>query len=42
MDWPISEVARMPGVTARTLRHYDDTGLLPPPGSVPTDTPTPK
>lgn len=30
MDWPISEVARMPGVTARTLRHYDDTGLLPP------------
>lgn len=30
MDWPISEVARMSGVTARTLRHYDDTGLLPP------------
>lgn len=30
MDWPISEVARMPGVTARTLRHYDETGLLPP------------
>lgn len=30
MDWPIAEVARMSGVTARTLRHYDDTGLLPP------------
>ncbi|WNZ06364.1 MerR family transcriptional regulator [Streptomyces sp. 11x1] len=30
MDWPIAEVARMPGVTARTLRHYDETGLLAP------------
>ncbi|CAM5261663.1 HTH-type transcriptional regulator SkgA [Streptomyces spiroverticillatus] len=30
MDWPIEEVARMSGVTARTLRHYDETGLLPP------------
>lgn len=30
MDWPIAEVARMAGVTARTLRHYDETGLLPP------------
>ncbi|HEY9369065.1 MerR family transcriptional regulator [Streptomyces sp.] len=30
MDWPISEVARMSGVTARTLRHYDERGLLPP------------
>ncbi|MFL9681722.1 MerR family transcriptional regulator [Streptomyces sp. KL110A] len=30
MEWPISEVARMSGVTARTLRHYDETGLLPP------------
>ncbi|MEU3716973.1 MerR family transcriptional regulator [Streptomyces californicus] len=29
-DWPISEVARMSGVTARTLRHYDEIGLLPP------------
>lgn len=30
VDWPISEVARMSGVTARTLRHYDEIGLLPP------------
>ncbi|MGW0658127.1 MerR family transcriptional regulator [Streptodolium elevatio] len=30
MDWPIAEVARMAGVTARTLRHYDETGLLVP------------
>ncbi|MFB7449767.1 MerR family transcriptional regulator [Streptomyces sp. NPDC056194] len=30
MDWPIAEVARMAGVTARTLRHYDEIGLLPP------------
>ncbi|MFG2116045.1 MerR family transcriptional regulator [Streptomyces sp. NPDC048718] len=30
MEWPISEVARMSGVTARTLRHYDETGLLTP------------
>ncbi|MGW7268422.1 MerR family transcriptional regulator [Streptomyces sp. NPDC054842] len=30
MDWPIAEVARMSGVTARTLRHYDAIGLLPP------------
>ncbi|MFJ2739416.1 MerR family transcriptional regulator [Streptomyces sp. NPDC087440] len=29
-DWPIADVARMSGVTARTLRHYDETGLLPP------------
>ncbi|MEU1372322.1 MerR family transcriptional regulator [Streptomyces triculaminicus] len=29
-DWPIAEVARMSGVTARTLRHYDQIGLLPP------------
>src|SRR5689334_9215531 len=30
MSWSIQEVARMSGVTARTLRHYDDIGLLPP------------
>ncbi|MEU5656768.1 MerR family transcriptional regulator [Streptomyces sp. NPDC047737] len=30
MQWPIAEVARMSGVTARTLRHYDEIGLLPP------------
>ncbi|MEV6974519.1 MerR family transcriptional regulator [Kitasatospora sp. NPDC093806] len=28
--WPIAEVARMSGVTARTLRHYDEIELLPP------------
>ncbi|MFD5141042.1 MerR family transcriptional regulator [Streptomyces sp. NPDC058378] len=32
MSWPIAEVARMSGVTARTLRHYDEIGLLPPAG----------
>lgn len=30
VDWPIAEVARMPGGTARTLRHYDEIGLRPP------------
>ncbi|MFB6894331.1 MerR family transcriptional regulator [Kitasatospora sp. NPDC056327] len=30
--WPIAEVARMSGVTARTLRHYDEIALLPPAG----------
>ncbi|MFI8931662.1 MerR family transcriptional regulator [Streptomyces sp. NPDC053474] len=30
MAWSIAEVARMSGVTARTLRHYDEIGLLPP------------
>ncbi len=30
MSWSIAEVARMSGVTSRTLRHYDAIGLLPP------------
>ena len=30
MAWSIAEVARMSGVTSRTLRHYDDIGLLSP------------
>ncbi|KHK97161.1 MerR family transcriptional regulator [Microbacterium mangrovi] len=30
MDWSIQEVARLAGTTSRTLRHYDDIGLLPP------------
>jgi DNA-binding transcriptional MerR regulator len=30
MAWSIAEVARMSGVTSRTLRHYDDIGLLRP------------
>jgi len=30
MEWSIQVVARMTGTTSRTLRHYDDVGLLPP------------
>ena len=30
MSWSIVEVARHSGVSSRTLRHYDDLGLLPP------------
>jgi MerR family transcriptional regulator, thiopeptide resistance regulator len=30
VSWSIAEVARMSGVTSRTLRHYDAIGLLPP------------
>jgi DNA-binding transcriptional MerR regulator len=30
MSWSIAEVARMAHVTSRTLRHYDEIGLLPP------------
>ena len=30
MAWSIAEVARMSGVTSRTLRHYDGIGLLAP------------
>ncbi|MDT0460854.1 MerR family transcriptional regulator [Streptomyces sp. DSM 41527] len=33
MAWSIAEVARMSGVTSRTLRHYDEIGLLPPAGT---------
>ncbi|MDP9118212.1 MAG: MerR family transcriptional regulator [Actinomycetota bacterium] len=32
MSWSIVEVARMSRVTSRTLRHYDEIGLLPPAG----------
>ncbi|KJQ53243.1 MerR family transcriptional regulator [Microbacterium sp. SA39] len=28
--WSIQEIARLAGTTSRTLRHYDDIGLLPP------------
>lgn len=30
MDWPIQEIARLSGTTSRTLRHYDQIGLLAP------------
>jgi len=30
MDWSIQEIARIAGTTSRTLRHYDDTGVLKP------------
>ncbi len=30
MEWTIQQVAGSAGVTSRTLRHYDDIGLLPP------------
>ncbi|HIY66601.1 MAG TPA: MerR family transcriptional regulator [Candidatus Agrococcus pullicola] len=30
MDWSIQEIARIAGTTSRTLRHYDDIGLLEP------------
>lgn len=29
-DWSIQEIARLAGTTSRTLRHYDDVGLLAP------------
>lgn len=29
-DWSIQEVARLTGITSRTLRHYDNIGLLDP------------
>ena len=30
VDWSIQEVAKLAGTTSRTLRHYDDVGLLRP------------
>lgn len=30
MDWSIQEIAKLAGTTSRTLRHYDDLGLLAP------------
>ncbi|MDQ0075615.1 MerR family transcriptional regulator [Arthrobacter oryzae] len=30
MDWSINQIARIAGTTSRTLRHYDDIGLLKP------------
>ena len=30
MDWSIQDIAKLAGTTSRTLRHYDDIGLLPP------------
>jgi DNA-binding transcriptional MerR regulator len=30
VDWSIQQIARLAGTTSRTLRHYDDIGLLPP------------
>jgi DNA-binding transcriptional MerR regulator len=30
MDWSIQDIARLSGTTSRTLRHYDDIGLLKP------------
>ncbi|MFF6961650.1 TipAS antibiotic-recognition domain-containing protein [Streptomyces sp. NPDC008317] len=33
MAWSIADVARLSGVTSRTLRYYDEIGLLPPAGT---------
>jgi DNA-binding transcriptional MerR regulator len=30
VEWSIQEIARLAGTTSRTLRHYDDTGLVAP------------
>jgi MerR family transcriptional regulator, thiopeptide resistance regulator len=30
MDWSVQQIAKLAGTTARTLRHYDDIGLLRP------------
>ena len=29
-EWSIQQIAKLAGTTSRTLRHYDDIGLLPP------------
>lgn len=29
-DWSIHDIARLAGTTSRTLRHYDDVGLVKP------------
>src|SRR6188508_3309158 len=29
-DWSIQDIARLAGTTSRTLRHYDDVGLVTP------------
>ena len=29
-DWSIQDIARLAGTTSRTLRHYDDVGLVKP------------
>ncbi|WP_449513322.1 MerR family transcriptional regulator [Cellulomonas sp.] len=34
-EWTIGDVARLSGVTSRTLRHYDSIGLLTPVGTAP-------
>jgi len=30
VEWSIQEIAKLAGTTSRTLRHYDETGLVPP------------
>ncbi len=35
MDWSIQQIAKLAGTTSRTLRHYDDIGLLPPTRNAP-------
>ena len=30
MEWSIQQIARLAGTTSRTLRHYDELGLVPP------------
>jgi hypothetical protein len=29
-EWSIQQIARLASTTSRTLRHYDDVGLVPP------------